>query len=121
MKARVSLCKCVDSPEPLVPSYTKYRCRPELRQLAPLRQHGQLMLALPICDKYRNLTCWSNLNLSTLYITFNKIINYFFHLNTIIFKLMLLSKNNSDIWFNIWYTISYTHVTHMTIVTLQYI
>ena len=45
MKAHVSLCKCVDLPEPLLPAYTKYRCRPELRQLAPLRQHGQLMLA----------------------------------------------------------------------------
>ena len=46
MKAHVSLCKCVDSPEPLLPPYTKYRCRPELRQLASLRQHGQLMLTL---------------------------------------------------------------------------
>ena len=45
MKANVSLCKCVDSPEPLLPAYTKYRCRPELRQLAPLRQLGPLMLA----------------------------------------------------------------------------
>ena len=46
MKAHVSLCKCVDSPEPLLSAYTKYKCRPELRQLAPLHQHGQLMLAL---------------------------------------------------------------------------
>ena len=38
MKAYVSLCKCVDSPEPLLPTYTKYRFRPELRQLTPLRQ-----------------------------------------------------------------------------------
>ena len=45
MKAHVSLCKCVDSPEPLLPAYTKSRFRPELRHLAPLRQHGQLMLA----------------------------------------------------------------------------
>ena len=45
MKANVSLCKCVDSPEPLLPAYTKYRCRQELRQLAPLHQYGQLMLA----------------------------------------------------------------------------
>ena len=45
MKAHVSLRKCVDSPEPLLPVYTKYRCRPELRQLAPLRQHGLLMPA----------------------------------------------------------------------------
>ena len=45
MEAHVSLCKCVDSPEPLLPPYSKYRCRPELRQLATLRQHGQLMLA----------------------------------------------------------------------------
>ena len=45
MKAHVSLRKCVDSPEPLLPVYTKYRCRPELRQLAPLRQHGRLMPA----------------------------------------------------------------------------
>ena len=45
MKAHVSLCKCVDSPEPLLPAYTKHRCRPELRQLAALRQRGQLMLA----------------------------------------------------------------------------
>ena len=41
----ISLCKCIDSPEPLLPAYIKYRCRPELRQLAPPRQHGQLMLA----------------------------------------------------------------------------
>ena len=45
MKVHVSLCKYVESPEPLLPEYTKYRCRPELRKLAPLRQHGQLMLA----------------------------------------------------------------------------
>ena len=45
MKAHVSLCICVDSPEPLLPAYTKYRCRPELRQLAPLHHHGRLMLA----------------------------------------------------------------------------
>ena len=45
MKAHVSLCKCVDSPEPLLPAYTKYRCRAKLRQLATLRQHGRLMLA----------------------------------------------------------------------------
>ena len=45
MKALVSLCKCVDSSEHLLPTYTKYRCRPKLRQLAPLRQHGQLMMA----------------------------------------------------------------------------
>ena len=44
MKSHVSLCICVDSPEPLLPAYTKYRCRPELRQLAPLRHHGRLML-----------------------------------------------------------------------------
>ena len=45
MTAHVSLCKCVDTPEPLLPAYTKYRCRPELRQLVSLHQHGQLMLA----------------------------------------------------------------------------
>ena len=45
MKAHVSLCKCVDSPQHLLPAYTKYRCRPELRPLATLRQHGKLMLA----------------------------------------------------------------------------
>ena len=44
MKAHVSQCKCVDSPEPLLPAYTMCRCRPELRQLAPLRQQRQLML-----------------------------------------------------------------------------
>ena len=44
MKAQVSLCKCLDSPEPLLHAYTKYRCKPEFRQLAPLRQHGRLML-----------------------------------------------------------------------------
>ena len=69
MKGHVSQCKCVDSPEPLLPAYTKYRCRPELRQLALLCQHGQLMLALPICDKNQTLTSWSILHLSTLYIT----------------------------------------------------
>ena len=91
MKAHVSLCKCVDSPEPLLPEYTKYRCRPELRQLAPLRQ--------PIRDKYQNLICWSNLHLSTSYITLNKISNYCFHLNAIIFIRLLLSKNKSEIRF----------------------
>ena len=45
MKANVSLCKCVDSPEPLLPAYAKYRCGQELRRMAPLHQHGQLMLA----------------------------------------------------------------------------
>ena len=34
MKDYVSQCKCVDSPELLLPAYTKYKCRPELRQLA---------------------------------------------------------------------------------------
>ena len=48
MKAHISLCKCVDSPEPLLPAYIKYRCRSELRQLAPLCQHGQLMLVFGI-------------------------------------------------------------------------
>ena len=67
MKAHISLCKCVDSPEPLLPAYTTYRCRQELRPMASLRQHGQLMVALPICHEYQNLTCWSNLYLSTLY------------------------------------------------------
>ena len=99
MKAHVSLCKCVDSSEPLLPAYTKYRCRPELRQLAPLRQHGRFMLVLPICDKYQNITCWSNLHLSTLCITFYKISNYCFHLNAIIFILVLQSKNKSEIRF----------------------
>ena len=46
MNVHVSMCKCVDSPEHLLPAYTKYRCRPELRQLVPLHQHGRLMLAL---------------------------------------------------------------------------
>ena len=41
MTAQMSMCKCVDSTEPLLP---EYGCRPELRQLAPLYQHGQLML-----------------------------------------------------------------------------
>ena len=45
MKAHVNLCECVDSQEPFLPDYTKYRCRPELRQLAQLRQQGRLMLA----------------------------------------------------------------------------
>ena len=45
MKAHVSLRKCVDSPEPLLPTYTMYIYRPELRQLASLRQRGQFMLA----------------------------------------------------------------------------
>ena len=45
MKAHVSLCKGVDSPEPLLPAYTEYRCIPKFRQLAQLCQHGQLMLA----------------------------------------------------------------------------
>ena len=45
IKAHVSLCKCVDTPEHLLPAYTKYRCRPELRQLVSLHLHGQLMLA----------------------------------------------------------------------------
>ena len=111
MKAHVSLCKCVNSPEPLLPAYTKYRCRPELRQLAPLRH-----MYCVLCDKYQNLTCWSNLHLSTLYISLNKISNYCFHLNAIIFILLLLSKNKSEIGFNIWYTISYTCVTHTTII-----
>ena len=92
MKARVSLCKCVDSPEPLLPAYTKYRSRPELRQLA-LRQ------LLPICDKYQNLTCWSFLYLSTLYIALNKISKYCFYLDAIIIILLLLSQNKSEIRF----------------------
>ena len=97
--SQFQMCKCVDSPEPLLPAYTKFRCRPELRQLAPLRQYGRLMMVLPICDKYQNLICWSNLHLSTFYITLNKISNYCFHLNAIIFILLLLSKNKSEIRF----------------------
>ena len=110
MKAHVSMCKCVDSPEPLLPAYTKYICRPELRQRAPLGQPGQLMLAFfPIFDKYQNLTCQSNLNLSTLCITLNKISNYCFHLYAIIFILLLLSKNKFEIWFQcLVYYIIYT-------------
>ena len=57
------------------------------------------MLFLPICDKYQNITCWSNLHLSTFYITVNKISNYCFNLNAIIFILLLLSKNKSEIRF----------------------
>ena len=38
MKAHASLCNCVDSPEPLLLAYTKYRCRSELRKLVPMRQ-----------------------------------------------------------------------------------
>ena len=38
IEAHVSLCKWVDSPKPLLPAYTYYRRRSELRQLAPLRQ-----------------------------------------------------------------------------------
>ena len=45
MKAHLSLCKGLDSLEPLLPGYIKPRCRPELIQLTPLRQHGQFMLA----------------------------------------------------------------------------
>ena len=31
MNAHVSLCKSVDSPESLLPAYSMYKCRPELR------------------------------------------------------------------------------------------
>ena len=54
---------------------------------------------LPICDKYQNLTCWSNLHLIALYTTLNKISNYCFHLNAIVFFILLLSKNKSEIRF----------------------
>ena len=97
MMAHVSLYINVDSPEPLLPAYIKYRCRPELRKLAPLSMVNKCWL-LPICE-YQNLTCWSNLYLGTLYITLNKISNYCFHLNAIIFILLQLSKNKSEIWF----------------------
>ena len=79
MKAHVSLCKCVDSPEPLLPAYTKYRCRRELRQLATLRQHGHLMLAFAnIC-----LVQKSHLPVKS---SFEHFINQqlFFHRNAII-------------------------------------
>ena len=99
MKAHVSQCKCVDSPEPLLPVYTKYRCRPELRQLAPVHQHGRLMLAFCQYVISTKLSHGQNLHLSTLYITLNKISNYCFNLNAIIFILLLLSKNKSEIWF----------------------
>ena len=105
MTAHVSLCKCVNSPEPLLPSYTKYRCKQELRRLASLRSMDNQCWLLPVFDKYQNLTCWSNLHLSTLYITLNKISNYCFHINAIIFILLLLKKNKSAVWFK--YLVNY--------------
>ena len=43
MKAQASLCKCVNSTDPLLPAYAKYgtmcRIRPELEGQAQMHQH----------------------------------------------------------------------------------
>ena len=58
-----------------------YRCRlrSELIWLAQLHKNEQYMdpRYLLICDKYQNLTCWSNIYMSALWITINEINNYF--------------------------------------------
>ena len=67
MRAQTSLVSAV-SPEPLLSEYTKYGYIPELIWLARLYQHELLMdpRCLLICDEYQNLTCWSNIYLSSL-------------------------------------------------------
>ena len=99
MKAHASLCKCVDSPEPLLPAYTKHTCRPELRQLSPLRWYGQLMLAFAnmlLVPKSHMLVKFS---FEHFIITLDKISNYCFHPNAIFSMFLLLSKIKFEIWF----------------------
>ena len=105
----MSLCKCVDSPEPLLPAYTLI-----VLMLTKIKTAGPTASAWTLnagfCQYVKNTTisdAWDQ--------------QLFFHLTAMIFILLLLSKKKSETWFNIWYTsISITHVTQRTLDILQY-
>ena len=86
MEAQAGPCKCEYPPEPLSPAYSKYRCRAELRQLAPL--------VLPLYDKYQISSAGQ-----IFILAFYKFRFMSFHLKAIMFILFLLSKNKSEIRF----------------------